>query len=107
MGVDCDAVAGIGIHFDRATLEKFKLKALWDEFDEERDKEGFLEELTHKVENIIYGISGSYYSGAVYYHIFAKDNIWGVMDFISDLKLLGFDGIDKTDLIFIEETVWS
>ena len=39
MGVDCDAVAGIGIHFDRATLEKFKLKALWDEFDEERDKE--------------------------------------------------------------------
>jgi len=81
MGVDYDAVAGIGINFDYITLNKFGLLQLWEEFEDAVDQFDVLETLLKEVKNIVYGESGNAHSGETQFHLFAKDPIFGVDTF--------------------------
>ena len=106
MGVDYDAVCGIGVEVNDEIVDKFIENNIFDRGDWEEDP-GYCLEKT----NLGYGAAGSYYSGEVCYYLFVDGvNLAGINKnapaFVDSLSKLGIS-IDVDDLIMIEDILVS
>jgi hypothetical protein len=106
MCVDYSACAGIGIKFNEETVMKFD-SDLWERFIESDSGFDFLEELLVESECIDFEQGGNAWSGNTFFCLFASDPIFGIVDFISEMHMIGFTNLEKTDLLWINEVYIS
>ena len=106
MGVDVGVIAGIGFEAG-ALFRRFPENPISKDYftrEDYMEKEEFFENLFSEKEgsnSLIDFMSDM--NGDIYELLFAKDPIFGLDLFLQDLADLGFTGLTKHDLCFIED----
>lgn len=106
MGVDCDSVSGFGIRLTNEIVQKMIASGLFTQEEWNDDPSYCLDKTTFYHET-----AGSYYTGNVYYYLFALGDtipelLRGVNKLIIQLDDIGVD-IEIDDIKHISDTLWS
>lgn len=106
MGVDCDSVSGFGIRLTDEIVQKMIDSGLFTREEWEEDPQHYLNKTPFH-----YEVAGSYYTGDVYYYLFASGDtipalLRGANKLIMDLEDIGVT-LQIEDIKHISDTLWS